>query len=632
MEILISFVRGLFMLIDNVIVYLIEWSYDLLLKLADVNVFNESVVEMFGKRIYALLGIFMLFKLSFSLINYLLNPDDFTAKDKGFGKIITNVMTVIILIVTVPTIFKYAFVLQGEILNNKVLERVILGVGTSEDTDNEDNARFISFAIFSAFYEPNKEIPAIGENCNDVYLTRISGYDPTGNFTGCAAAIKSAMGDDSEYQTVVYKFDAAVKNNSVRALYSDELANAKAGGTFLFDYKLIISSIVGGLVALIFIQFCFDISIRAVKLGFLQLIAPIPIVSYIDPKSGKDGMFKKWYKDSISTFIDIFIRLGAVFFAVFIISIVANNQMETFSSPGTPPNPLVQIFIIVGALLFAKQLPKLIENLTGMKLSGGFTLNPVKRLASAPILGKGLSTAVGGVDSMIGGKGFMSGAKKGFKSIPVTGGDGKKAFEMQNLKKRFETKNTSKESKDELERAKSIYKKGSAEVYDETTGEKRKPTTQETADRLYKNKDFKSAVVEMSRAKNMKDSISGDLSTAEYLANSGQKAITLDGTNYDLNSAESARAFAEKLKDLKVSAAKASSAFDKAKERVNEIGKVATDDLDTFKLYNKMDDAASVNKSLSDYENKQNERAAANNTTPQPVTPNNTGNSGNNPL
>ena len=30
-----------------------------------------------------------------------------------------------------------------------------------------------------------------------------------------------------------------------------------------------------------FIQFCFDIAIRTVKLGFLQLIAPIPIISSV---------------------------------------------------------------------------------------------------------------------------------------------------------------------------------------------------------------------------------------------------------------------------------------------------------------------------------------------------------------
>ena len=63
----------------------------------------------------------------------------------------------------------------------------------------------------------------------------------------------------------------------------------------LFNYTPIISSICAGIVAWI-ILLCIDVSVRVVKLGFLQLIAPIPIISYIDPQSSKDGMFKNGQK------------------------------------------------------------------------------------------------------------------------------------------------------------------------------------------------------------------------------------------------------------------------------------------------------------------------------------------------
>ena len=88
-------------------------------------------------------------------------------------------------------------------------------------------------------------------------------------------------------------------------------------------------------------------------------------------------------------------------------------------------NPFVKVFIILGALMFAKQLPKLISDLTGMKMDGKFTLNPLKKMSEVPIAGKAANLAIGGADSWIHGNGFMAAVKRNWKNIPLTGGDGK---------------------------------------------------------------------------------------------------------------------------------------------------------------------------------------------------------------
>ena len=165
------------------------------------------------------------------------------------------------------------------------------------------------------------------------------------------------------------------------------------------------------LVAWILLMFCIDVAIRVVKLGFLQLIAPIPIISYIDPQGSKDGMFKKWTKTCISTYVDIFVRLMAISFAIFIINIICTGEMVklstgkeiTIAQTGILRFAFVQILIILGALLFAKQVPKLIEDLTGIKLSGTFTLNPMKRINEAPLLGKAAAFAGGAVAGAVAG-------------------------------------------------------------------------------------------------------------------------------------------------------------------------------------------------------------------------------------
>ena len=46
---------------------------------------------------------------------------------------------------------------------------------------------------------------------------------------------------------------------------------------------------------------------------------------------------------------------------------------------------LVQVMIIIGLLIFANQIPKLIEGITGIKASGNFSLNPLKTITQSPI-------------------------------------------------------------------------------------------------------------------------------------------------------------------------------------------------------------------------------------------------------
>ena len=149
---------------------------------------------------------------------------------------------------------------------------------------------------------------------------------------------------------------------------------------FVIDYMSPISTVVAVIVCLLLVTFCIDIGIRSVKLAFLQLIYPIPVLSYMDPKSGKDGMFSKWYKMCFSTFLSLFIRLLALYFGLYIISRIGSVGLYDVVNGSQITNGWVMIFIIIGVLMFVKQLPKILENL-GIKIEGDgkFTLNPLKK-------------------------------------------------------------------------------------------------------------------------------------------------------------------------------------------------------------------------------------------------------------
>ena len=399
MDWLESIFRFLFAWIDKLIAWAIEQAYTLFSMIADTNIFDEKVLTMFSQRVYALLAIFMLFKLAFSLINYVINPDDFTEKGKGAGKLITNIFIVLLLIVSVPTIFKVAYDLQGMVIKNNVIQKVVLGVGTT-DNNNVSPGKIMAFTVYSAFVTPNPDYPNMTNSdgtgkCDTLY----SKMEVTPD---CADVVRTAARDDG-----VTLLTNAVNQYDAQSLLSyDLVVNAKTNGKFLFNYTPIISSICAGIVAWIILLFCIDISIRVVKLGFLQLISPIPIISYVDPKSSKEGMFKKWTKVCASTYLDLFVRLAAISFAIFIINIIGAGKMTKISDPTQvitfATNPFVKIFILLGALLFAKQIPKLIEDLTGLKMSGAFTLNPMKKIGESPFATAALGGAVGAGAGAIG--------------------------------------------------------------------------------------------------------------------------------------------------------------------------------------------------------------------------------------
>ena len=84
--------RSIFAAIDGIVYNLISDAYGLLEKIAQVKVFGNDDISSITNKVYTIIGIFMLFKLTFSFITYIVNPDAMTDKDKGVQKIIQNIV------------------------------------------------------------------------------------------------------------------------------------------------------------------------------------------------------------------------------------------------------------------------------------------------------------------------------------------------------------------------------------------------------------------------------------------------------------------------------------------------------------------------------------------------------------
>ena len=107
-------------------------AWNLFVALAKTQIFDSSlegggVVTVLYTRVGLLLGILMLFRVIFSLIQMLINPEIFADKEKGLFNIVKKAFVVILLLGFVPTIFSVAFRVQTVVMNDNTIGNIIFG-------------------------------------------------------------------------------------------------------------------------------------------------------------------------------------------------------------------------------------------------------------------------------------------------------------------------------------------------------------------------------------------------------------------------------------------------------------------------------------------------------------------------
>ena len=423
-------VRQFFFMLDEGIYNGITEIYRLLIDISRTSVLSQASIQSVANRIYQLLAVFMTFKVIFSLIMYVVNPDDFSDKSKGISKLGANIVITLALLVLTPFIFNYAFQLQNIILEKNNLGVLIFGDFDNE-TDDKDFSIFIeagnliAFNTMKPFFTPDSSIEELSEcvsfeingkinpKCSGIDLSNSNQNDGDEKYYNDVenSLAGLALEDDGKYSVMsVANYVYGMEKKNLGMMFRPEMAMATYKSSFVIDYKFYFSLPIGVIVVLLLITFCMDVALRSVKLAFLQLIAPIPILSYIDPKGGKDGMFKKWYQMCFNTYLSLFVRLLGLYFAIFVITKI--DRMSDVLTGAYQSSLLVKIFVIVGALMFAKQLPNILKGL-GIKLDGDgkFTLNPLKKFEEEALGGKRITGAARGF--MVGTAGAFTGAGVG---------------------------------------------------------------------------------------------------------------------------------------------------------------------------------------------------------------------------
>ena len=421
--------------LDNIVYGLIPQIYKLFVYLSQINLFgstdDQNVLQDLINHIYVLLGIFMLFKVSFSFLQYLVDPNAFRDSSKGIGKLVTNVLVALVLLVSVPSIFNAAMYVQTQIIQSNAIGQLILGTNTTGEghpaltADNkispegvEEMAKDLQFMVFGAFYSLNLDSDkVVGDEVSQGPLYPCNG---TSGVLGavdvateqCLTAIQGQLDEYDDavaYGVDLYSFfkhraspDAPIEDDRNFAHF-DKLLGWKMDGEYVIRYFPFISTAAGIYIVLLLVSFSIDIAVRAIKLCFLQMVAPIAIVSYIDPKESiGSGKLHGWIKECASTYFSLFLRLATVFLIMLLVFLITSSVLAdgvideqiTDSSYSI----WIYLFLVIGAFMFAKQLPKILENIFGMKGTGNLSLNPIKSIKeviSTPAIAAG-GAAIGG--------------------------------------------------------------------------------------------------------------------------------------------------------------------------------------------------------------------------------------------
>lgn len=372
-------------LIDRPAFLILNVVYQVFFNVATVELFSNVTVRTIYYRCQMVIGIFMLFKFAVTILEGIVDPTRITDKKQGAGKIITRIITSLVILalitpINIPNpankweeqlknngiIFGALYSLQDRILTNNTLGKLILG--TLEDSDAKNNSvaeagsqfaksiaqSFIRYNLKSGTLDP----PPDGGEYEDVISNRVC-------TTYSDVEDKYNNGNTQEILSLVNLECGAQNGGNL----SSTLKKVFGGAQYVFAYSPI-GGICAYIISIILIGFTVDIAIRAIKLAVLRLIAPIPIISHmnISAKESKGAdSFSLWVKSLTTTYLDLFIRLAVLYFVLALIQQMISPGGVRIKLGTGLPGALAFVFVVIGLLLFARQAPKFFEDALGLQ-------------------------------------------------------------------------------------------------------------------------------------------------------------------------------------------------------------------------------------------------------------------------
>ena len=404
-------IKTLFLDLCSAVYKLIVYTFDIFFTLGEAKILDDPTIQGIYTRVGLILGLFMIFRLTFAGIQYLIDPDTMLDKQKGIGNIVKKVLLVVLLLGSTQYLFKKAYELQHLIIEDNVLSRIILQEsGTPESKGGE-----LAYQIFIPFFQPNDAVINYCNkdgNCNN----------DSNNYEYCISQVKPQSED------TVLKFDFQQTPPDMRIAYmclSESIdlpidGSKKTSKEFIINFEGFVALAVAIVVLWTIMTYTIQVGVRAMQLAYLQLIAPIPIMMYLTPKG--DETLKKWGQQCATTFFDFFIRAAIFYFIILVINALETATLQIDYNKSWALGYLyMKVVLIIALLTFAKKVPALIKEIfPSMGGAAGFSygLSAKKIFDDAlggAILKKGIGRAYGA--TAVGFGTIQKNARKGIGKI-----------------------------------------------------------------------------------------------------------------------------------------------------------------------------------------------------------------------
>ena len=301
--------------------------------LASAELFSADDIQKFASNIYILISVIMLFAFGVKLIEAIVNPDLLADTKKGTAGVFKRAIIALGLIVFIPYGFNKIYDIQSKFLKSNFFEKLIIG---NTSINNYSNTL-----------------------CSEVSAGQIMAGTALHQFLypvnyGNVVVTEETQSSAEEY-TEIMVCDITKLGDF------EDVINEKDGGKYTFHFDGLFALGTGIFLIYELVILCIDTALRLVKLGFLQLIAPIIVSAYIF--TGTENLVK-YLKEVGSTFAQVFARVAAFAFYILVLSKIESALAGIASEAGKWGT----IFFLIGALQFVKLVPNLLGSLFGMNI------------------------------------------------------------------------------------------------------------------------------------------------------------------------------------------------------------------------------------------------------------------------
>lgn len=340
--------RKLYIYICVPIYNLIVYMYKIFYSIATTRFLKDDFIQQFSSNIYVLVSAVMLFAFSITILSAIVNPDLLTDNKKGVSALFKRSIIALALMVLVPFAFNELYDIQDSVMSNSLIEKIVVGINYDCDSSTDSSCevggnggQVIAGTLISSVLYPGGDEITVREDISKNYQNMIT--KDIRNIGLIAPDINTTVEDGSKLH---YHFD------------DDDYA---------FHFDGLIAIIAGLATVYILTIYAIDVAVRVFKLAFLELTAPISIVAYVGVG---DKMLSSWFKELGKTYGELFVRIVAIAFYLFLM-----NNLDEFMSAFNDGDwtSVLKVFLIVGMLIFVKQVPDMLGRIFGVdiKSKGG---------------------------------------------------------------------------------------------------------------------------------------------------------------------------------------------------------------------------------------------------------------------